>query len=98
VEGSLSNENLKEFESEIEKLLNDRRHIIIDFSRLSFILSSGLSAIVANHVAAKEANIHFIICGLTGELSKIFYITDLNKHLTIRDTLDDALKLLNTPV
>ncbi len=98
VEGSLSNENLREFESEIEKLLNNRRHIIVDFSRLSFILSSGLSTILAFHMAAKEADIHFIICGLTGEIDKLFYITDLHKHLIIRSTLDEAVEMLNTPV
>ena len=98
VEGSLSNENLREFEAVVETMLNDHKHIVIDLSRLSFILSSGLSAVVAYHVAAIEAGLHFIICGLTGEIDKLFHITDLHKHLIIRNDLNDALKTLNTPV
>lgn len=97
VEGSLSNEFLRDFEVEIERLLEERRNIIVDFSRLSFILSSGLSALLSSHVHAKNHNLHFIICGLNPELEQLFSITDLNKHLDICKTLEEAQAMLANP-
>jgi anti-anti-sigma factor len=97
VEGSLSNEFLRDFEVEVDRLLGERRNIIVDFSRLSFILSSGLSALLSSHVHARNNNLRFIIFGLNADLEKLFSITDLNRHLDIVKNLEEAQALLSEP-
>jgi anti-anti-sigma factor len=97
VEGSLSTEFLRDFEVEVERLIGERRNIIVDFSRLSFILSSGLSSLLSGHVEATGHNLRFIICGLNSDLEKLFSITDLNKHLDIVKNLDEAREMLAGP-
>jgi len=97
VEGTLSNESLRDFEIEMDKLLDDGGHILVDFSKLTFILSSGLSALLSCHVQVKEKGHHFIIFGLNGELKKLFVITDLIKHLNIRADAGEAMEMLKKP-
>lgn len=98
VEGSLTNEFLKEFEIELAKLFQSRRNIILDLSRLTFILSSGLGLLLSYHVSARREKLHFIISGLNVQLQRLFTITDLNKHLDICESLDDALVMVKKPV
>ena len=98
VEGSLTNEFLGDFEKEIERLFRARRNIILDFTRLTFILSSGLGVLLAYHVNARKERLHFIICGLNSQVQRLFAITDLNKHLNIADNIDEALEMVENPV
>lgn len=97
VEGSLSNEFLRGFETEVERLLGEGRNIIVDFSRLTFILSSGLSVLLSSHTHAKNHKLRFIICGLNSDLEKLFSITDLNRHLDICKDLEEAQAMLSGP-
>ena len=97
VEGSLSNEFLRGFEVEVERLLREGRNIIVDFSRLTFILSSGLSVLLSSHTNAKNHSLRFIICGLNADLAKLFSITELNRHLDICRDLEEAQAMLAQP-
>jgi len=90
VEGSLVTEHIKQFEKEIYGALEKSNNIIIDFSDLSFICSSGLSLLIATHKKAEAKNLKIIITGCSEDIIKLFKLTELDQHLNIKNTIEEA--------
>ena len=95
IEGSLSNENLKEFEKVLDTYIAKGKHILIDFSKLTFIFSSGLSVLLSHYVASKEKDLIFVIYGMKNELIRLFEITEISRHMPVCDSLEEALSYIN---
>ncbi|MEP5731612.1 MAG: STAS domain-containing protein [Sulfitobacter sp.] len=70
--------------------LNAPARVILDLTKVTFIDSSGLGAIVAamKHLAP-ERQLH--LAGLTGPVEKVFQLTRMDSIFRIFPTLDDAL-------
>ena len=96
VEGSLATENIKEFETNIYSALDKKNNIIIDFSDLSFICSAGLSVLIASHKKAEAKNLKIVITGCSQDVLNLFRLTELDQHLTIKNTLEEARLYLSS--
>ncbi|HNR88392.1 MAG TPA: STAS domain-containing protein [Spirochaetota bacterium] len=90
IEGSFSNEHIKELDFQVNLNAKKKRHIMIDFTELSFISSSVLSALLLYNDQLRSENIVFNIFGLSENIRKMFDITGVSEHLFIFDSLDDA--------
>ncbi len=95
VEGSLSNENMHQFDEALTHAIVQGRHVLLDLSDLNFINSSGLGLIIAKNNRAKSENLSLVLYGMSGEMSKLFTVTDLHKHLNIVETYDEACAFLD---
>lgn len=69
--------------------------IILDLSKSRYCDSSGLSAILTANRLCKDTNGQFILCGLQENVAKMIRIAQLDKVLTISETLDEAKAVLN---
>jgi anti-anti-sigma factor len=75
------------FKSLIEK---GKVNIIIDFSEVTFIDSSGLGIIVVAYRNAKEKGGTIKFANVNQRIRKLFEITRTEKHFEFYETLDDA--------
>jgi anti-anti-sigma factor len=91
-EGSLSSEHTREFESELKKLFPLGKHILLDFSELVFISSSILTILLSVNMKAKEENLKLILFGVNKDIMKLFSITEIDAHLSICKSKEDAVR------
>lgn len=67
-----------------------KKRIVLDLSRVSFLDSSGLGAVVAvMKFCAPEIKVE--LAGLTPIVAKVFRLTRMDKVFSIYETADDAL-------
>jgi anti-sigma B factor antagonist len=73
----------------------ETRAIILDFSRLDYLNSSGIGLLVTMLIRTQRQKQTLLACGLTDHYVEIFQLTRLNEAIGIFNTLDDALASLN---
>lgn len=69
-------------------------NIIIDFSDVTFIDSSGLGVIVVAYRNAKEKGGSIKFANVNQRVKKLFEITKTEKHFKFYNTIEDAEKSL----
>ena len=95
VEGSLVTEQVKQLEKEICAAFDKDNNIVIDFKELSFICSAGLSLLIASHKKAETQGLKLVITGCNDDILKLFSLTELDKHLNIVNSIEEAQSLIN---
>lgn len=66
----------------------NNKNIIIDFSPVSFVDSSGLSVVIATFKQLNSINGELRLCGLQEQPLELLQITQLHKVFTIIDSCD----------
>ncbi|WP_051712404.1 anti-sigma factor antagonist [Spirillospora albida] len=85
---------------EVERKIRDVRrehgeHLVFDLAPLTFLDSSGLSLLLRFYLAAEGRGGGAALVGpLSGQVSRVLQITNLDQRLTIHDSLDAALDAL----
>jgi len=95
VKGTLSIENISPFETLLNKYVDEKKHILIDLSEMTFIDSSSLGIIVVYYTKSEKNNKHFSLLNINGDIMQMFKITGLDKRIKIFDNLDAATKALD---
>ncbi len=96
VEGSLTIEYIKNMEQEVDKCLNEGRDVILDFCELSFICSAALSFLLAYDKKSRENSLNIVIVNCSEDIGKLFTLTELDKHLTIFSSVEEARRYLES--
>ncbi len=68
--------------------------IIVDFSAVRFLASRMLGILVEMSKRADAGNGKVVVCGLRGDLSRLFRVTQLDRMLTLAEDQDKAMALL----
>lgn len=84
------------FRFELDKALDVRqvRHLILDFTQVTFIDSSGLGVILGRYKRLAEVGGKVQICGVNEQISKILEFSGLNRIMEIcqhNDSLSGAI-------
>jgi len=95
VKGTLSIENISPFETLLNKYVDEKTHILIDLSEMTFIDSSSLGIIVVYYTKSEKNSRHFSLININGDIMQMFKITGLDKRIKIFDSLDLAVKTLD---
>lgn len=82
---------VKEHSDSIIKTQNIR-HVIFDFSRSSFMDSSGIGVIMGRYKQVKFAGGTLAVTGITPPVDRILKISGLYKIIDKYETVKDALK------
>jgi len=69
-------------------------NILLDFSQLEYMNSSGIGLLVTLLIRVKRQNQRLLACGLSDHYRQIFDLTRLNEAITIYPTTQDALAAL----
>jgi anti-sigma B factor antagonist len=78
----------------VDIIQKGHKYIVLDVSKLEFIDSKGLGALVTLH---KIMNVDgcMCICGMTKHVSNLFRLTRLDKYLKLFDTVGDEVQWIN---
>lgn len=98
VKGTLSIENISPFETLINKCVEQKSHILIDLSDLTFIDSSSLGIIVVYYTKSEKNSRHFALININTDIMQMFKITGLDKRIRIFDDLKEAVNSLDLSV
>lgn len=67
------------------------KNIIFDFSKVTFMDSSGIGMIIGRYKLVEKKNGKAVICAMTPEVKKIFDITGLAKIIEHYNSVDEAI-------
>lgn len=73
------------------ELENGARKIVIDFSKVSYLDSSGIGELVGCYTSIKNRDGELRICGMNTKIFSLMKMTSLNSVFEVRDNVEDAL-------
>lgn len=83
---------LQKFEGTVKELIaSNQNRIVVDLSRVSYLDSSAIGALVSCHSMARDSGGQLRLAGLADRVSTIFKMTGVDRLLTIDPTRDDAV-------
>jgi len=88
---SYNGEELKKYCTEV---IDKVDAVIINFSKVSYLNSSGLRELIQILKLIKEKNKQLFLTGVNLEIMKIFTSTNLNRLFNIYGTNEDAMRFL----
>jgi len=86
IDGELDLSVASNFRSELDRNLDIKqaRHLILDFSNVDFIDSSGLGVILGRYKRLAEVGGSVQICGVNDQIGKILELSGLSRIMEIR--------------
>lgn len=93
--GSLVASEAEEFRESVARLLGKKfGNILLDMSRIDFLDSSGLGAVIAASRQVAAAGGVFACSGLSDATRKLFRMTRADQKLAVAETRSDGLLLV----
>ncbi len=93
--GRLDSANARSFESLVmERVDGGEKQLVVDFSRLNFISSSGMRVLLmaAKKLHATEGKL--VLCSMPDHIHEVFRISGFDQIISIRDTRESALTVV----
>ena len=96
IEGNIALDGVNEAKAYLKPHLEDGnlKAMVINFSKVNFIDSSGIGLIVSVFKTLQQKNVKFALCALQKKNEEIFVITRLNKILDIYDSEEACMAAL----
>jgi len=94
--GELDASSAPAFLSDMQVLVNNQRNLVMDSHLLSYIDSTGVSALLSMKNALEKNGRKLCIVGSHGLLSKILHVTRVESEIKCFDNLDDAIEDLQS--
>lgn len=90
--GRLDSGNARSFESLVmEHISKGERRLIVDFSRLDFISSSGMRVLLIAAKALKVGEGTLVLCSMKNHVEEVFRISGFDRIISIKDSREAAL-------
>jgi anti-sigma B factor antagonist len=86
--------NGEELKSHVAEVLSELDSVVINFSRVNYLNSSGLRELIQILKTMREHNKPLFLTSVNDEIMKIFKSTNLNRLFSIYDTNEDAMRYL----
>ena len=91
--GRLDSGNARSFESVVmQRISGGEQRLIIDFSRLDFISSSGLRVLLLAAKALKAGSGTLVLCGMKAHIEEVFRISGFDRIIPIKPSREAALE------
>jgi anti-anti-sigma factor len=78
-------ENTDQLRETARKLIAESKRLVLDFSGVSYLDSSGLGMIIGVYISAKKAGCRLKVINLTPRVKEIFTLTRLGEALEGHD-------------
>ncbi len=82
--------NGQEIKSHIHQIIEEIDAVIINFSKINYLNSSGLRELIQTLKLVKDNNKKIFLTNITENIKKIFINTNLHKLFSILETDDEA--------
>ncbi len=83
---------LKEIQTNLD---NNQKSFFFDLSQLEYITSSGLNFFVRILTRTRNVGAEVTLCGIQGNVEKLFTISKLNEIFTFSVSIEEALNNVN---
>ena len=94
-EGILDGTKTDDLQHQIEHSVESGVHtILIDFSNVTFMDSSGLGALVKALKTLKAADVNLFICSINEQIKMLFELTSMDGYFSILDDREELNKQL----
>lgn len=93
VAGRLDASFSSQLEDEIDRLLEKTKKIILDFSEVSYLSSSGLRVLLSIKKETEEQG-GLVLVNLIDIVRKIIEVAELDDYFYLADSIDDAIQIL----
>jgi anti-sigma B factor antagonist len=87
--GEIDLHNSPQVRKQLLAIVNAGNSVIVDFSELSYIDSSGIATLVETYNLAKNNQLSLTIVGAKGAPLQVMELTHLNKVFPMIDSLDE---------
>ena len=95
VHGRLDSTTAKQLGSRLTALVQaDRRAILVDLENIAYISSTGFHVLITANQAAAERQGRFALCGVNGEVRRLFEIGSFDELFLICRTRADGINVL----
>ncbi len=81
---------------ELRKALDEKKHVVLDVHLLTYIDSTGISAIASAQESLAQSKRQLRVVGAHGIFDRIIRLTKLDGHIPLHDSVDDALQAIAT--
>ncbi len=92
--GTISIDNLSQFDGQIQSLIKLNKHIIFDFKDVIHIDSSSIGVLIMYNSKMQKNNKKLYLTEMNQELNQIFTITGLQKTSLVHSNKQDAIASL----
>ena len=86
--GEVDLSNSRKIKQEIIKLIKTPSHVVVDFTELQYIDSSGIASLVEAFNVSKNHNTEFHIVGAQGSPLQVLQLTRLNTVFSLLESLE----------
>lgn len=86
--------NAKDFKRDVASILGGASKVVFDLSRLRFVDSSGLGAMLSCLRQVNSAGGELKLCGLSKSVRALFELVRMHRIFDICATKDDAVRIL----
>ena len=90
-EENLDASNVRDFRGAIEKLMVNQTKVVLNMSRLKFVDSSGLGALIACLRDANSRKGDFRLSAMSRSVLALFELMRMHRVFSIHDTVDGAV-------
>ena len=91
--GRLDTNASMDFEHQVEESINfSKDNMILDFSELEYICSSGLRVIIQSAKKLKALQQELVLCSMEDYIQEVFEISGFDTFLKIFSTKEEAIK------
>ena len=83
-EGILDGTKTDDFQHQINQSIDSGVHtILVDFSKVTFMDSSGLGALVKAFKSLQAAEVNLFLCSINEQIKMLFELTSMDKYFNI---------------
>jgi anti-sigma F factor antagonist len=68
--------------------------VVIDFSKITFMDSSGIGVVVGRYKNLKELNGYLVLVGLSPQIKRIFEMSGILRQIRVFDSIDMAISCI----
>jgi anti-sigma B factor antagonist len=94
IKSILTIENITPLKSLLDKYVDEKRHILIDLSEITFIDSSSLGILIIFNTKLEKNNQRLSLININSDLKRLFKSTELDKHINIFDDIESSMNKL----
>lgn len=95
VHGEVDASSSIELDKALSNASNQANKILVDLTGLAYISSAGLGVFISYLEELKAKNIRMILIKMQPAVAEVFQILGLQNLITITDTKEEGIKLLN---